>query len=152
MTELTTAAAVPEASVPPEIQADSPVYNASLVRRVDETESLAYFWVRFDGEPTPFEAGQYMTIGVMVEGRIVQRPYSVASPPSVAGSEGYELYVRLVQGGTFTPLLWRMEVGQAMRMIGPKGKFMLLPDDDRTHIFISSGTGNAPFVSMMRQL
>ena len=37
-------------------------------------------------------------------------------------------------------------------MIGPKGKFMLQPDDDRTHIFISSGTGNAPFVSMMRQL
>ena len=37
-------------------------------------------------------------------------------------------------------------------MIGPKGKFMLEPDDDRTHLFISSGTGNAPFVSMMRQL
>ncbi len=37
-------------------------------------------------------------------------------------------------------------------MIGPKGKFMLQPDDDRTHIFISSGTGNAPFVSMIRQL
>jgi len=134
------------------IEPDAPQYNARLIRRVDQNDSLAYFWVRFDGEPTLFEAGQYMTIGVMVEGRIVQRPYSVASPPSVAGSEGYELYVRLVQGGTFTPLLWRMEVGQAMRMIGPKGKFMLLPDDDRTHIFISSGTGNAPFVSMMRQL
>jgi ferredoxin--NADP+ reductase len=134
------------------IEPDAPQYNARLIRRVDENDSLAYFWVRFDGEPTHFEAGQYMTIGVMVDGRIVQRPYSVASPPSVAGSEGYELYVRLVQGGTFTPLLWRMEVGQAMRMIGPKGKFMLLPDDDRTHIFISSGTGNAPFVSMMRQL
>jgi ferredoxin--NADP+ reductase len=39
-----------------------------------------------------------------------------------------------------------------MRMIGPKGKFMLKPDDDRTHIFVSSGTGNAPFISMMRQL
>jgi ferredoxin--NADP+ reductase len=134
------------------IEPDAPQYNARLIRRVDENDSLAYFWVKFDGEPTPFEAGQYMTIGVMVEGRIVQRPYSVASPPSVAGSDGYELYVRLVQGGTFTPLLWRMDVGQAMRMIGPKGKFMLLPDDDRTHIFISSGTGNAPFVSMMRQL
>ena len=134
------------------IDAEAPQYNAHLVRRVDENDSLAYFWVKFDGEPTPFEAGQYMTIGVMVEGRIVQRPYSVASPPAVAGSEGYELYVRLVQGGTFTPLLWRVEVGQAVRMIGPKGKFMLLPDDDRTHIFISSGTGNAPFVAMMRQL
>ena len=127
-------------------------YNASLVRREDESESLAYFWVRFDGDPTPFEPGQYMTIGVVVDGKMVQRPYSVASPPVSAGTEGYEFYVRLVEGGTFTPLLWRMEIGQRMRMIGPKGKFLLQPDDDRTHIFISSGTGNAPFVSMMKQM
>jgi ferredoxin/flavodoxin---NADP+ reductase len=127
-------------------------YNASLVRREDESESLAYFWVRFDGEPTPFEPGQYMTIGVVVDGKMVQRPYSVASPPVSAGTDGYEFYVRLVEGGTFTPLLWRMEIGQRMRMIGPKGKFLLQPDDDRTHIFISSGTGNAPFVSMMKQM
>jgi ferredoxin--NADP+ reductase len=135
-----------------EVAADAPVYNASLVRRVDDSDSLAYFWVRFDGEPTPFEAGQYMTIGVLAGERIVQRPYSVASPPAVAGTEGYEFYVRRVQGGTFTPILFDLEVGQRMRMIGPKGKFTLLPDDDRIHIFISSGTGNAPFVAMMRQL
>lgn len=137
---------------------DAPQYNASLVRRDDATESLGTFWVRFDDEPTPFTAGQYMTIGVFVEGeagaqpRIVQRPYSVASPPAVAGDEGYEMYVRLVEGGQFTPLLWRLPVGHGMRMIGPKGKFTLDPDDDRTHLFISSGTGNAPFVAMMRQL
>ena len=140
------------------IVADAPQYNASLVRRDDATESLSTFWVRFDADPTPFTAGQYMTIGVFVEGeagappRIVQRPYSVASPPAVAGSDGYEMYVRLVEGGQFTPLLWRLPVGHRMRMIGPKGKFTLEPDDDRTHLFISSGTGNAPFVAMMRQL
>ena len=39
-----------------------------------------------------------------------------------------------------------------MRIIGPKGKFTLAPDDDRIHLFISSGTGNAPFVAMMREL
>ncbi len=139
-------------AAPGVIEREAPQYNAHLVRREDETESLAYFWVRFDGEATPFEAGQYMTIGVMVDGRIVQRPYSVASPPAVIGSDGYEFYVRLVNGGTFTPLLWDLPVGHAMRMIGPKGKFTLREDDDRTHIFISSGTGNAPFVSMMRQL
>jgi NAD(P)H-flavin reductase len=82
----------------------------------------------------------------------VQRPYSVASPPAVAGTDGYEMYVRLVEGGLFTPLLWRLPIGHRMRMIGPKGKFTLEPDDDRTHLFISSGTGNAPFVAMMRQL
>jgi ferredoxin-NADP reductase len=140
------------AADPRVIDAEAPQYNARLIRRIDETDSLAYFFVRFDGEPTPFEPGQYMTIGVMVEGKLIQRPYSVASPPVVAGDDGYEFYVRLVQGGLFTPLLWKMPIGQGMRMIGPKGKFVLKPDDDRTHIFISSGTGNAPFVSMMRQL
>lgn len=134
------------------IAAEAPQYNARLVGRVDETESLAYFQVKFDGEPTPFVAGQYMTIGVLVDERIVQRPYSVASAPGAVDADGYELYIRLVRGGTFTPLLWRLSVGHPLRMIGPKGKFTLLPDDDRTHIFISSGTGNAPFVAMIRQL
>jgi len=133
------------------IDPDAPQYNATLVRREDQHESLAYFWVRMDGEATPFEAGQYMTIGVMVDGRIVQRPYSVASAPRNA-ADGYEMYVRLVDGGTFTPLLWRLPVGHRMRIIGPKGKFTLAPDDERIHLFISSGTGNAPFVAMMREL
>jgi ferredoxin-NADP reductase len=134
------------------IATDDERYNATLVRREEQVDSLAYFWVRFDGDPTPFEPGQYMTIGVFVDGKIVQRPYSVASPPGVAGDTGYEFYLRLVMGGTFTPLLWGLPVGHRMRMIGPKGKFILQPDDERTHIFISSGTGNAPFVAMMRQL
>ena len=139
-------------TVPRTIDPAAEVYNASLVRREDETDSLSYFWVRFDGEPTPFIPGQYMTIGVMADGRILQRPYSVASPPVVAGTEGYEFYVRRVHGGAFTPVLFDLPVGHRMRMIGPKGKFTLLPDDDRTHIFISSGTGNAPFIAMMKQL
>ena len=147
-----TSAAPAIPSAPRVIEREAPQYNARLVRREDATDSLASFWVRFDGEPTPFEPGQYMTIGVMVDGRIVQRPYSVASPPAVIGTEGYEFYIRLVEGGQFTTLLWELPLGQAMRMIGPKGKFTLVEDDDRTHIFISSGTGNAPFVSMMRQL
>jgi ferredoxin--NADP+ reductase len=133
------------------IEPDAPQYNAALVRREDQHESLAYFLVRMDGDATPFLAGQYMTIGVMVDGRIVQRPYSIASAPSSA-NDGYEMYVRLVEGGTFTPLLWELPVGHRMRIIGPKGKFMLEPDDDRVHVFISSGTGNAPFIAMMREL
>ena len=146
VTELVNAAA------PGVVAPDDERYNASLVRRVDQHENLAYFWVRFDGDPTPFEPGQYMTIGVFVDGRIVQRPYSVASAPVDAGDTGYEMYLRLVQGGTFTPVLWDLPVGHRMRMIGPKGKFMLEPDDDRVHLFVSSGTGNAPFIAMMRQM
>ena len=67
-------------------------------------------------------------------------------------TEGYEMYVRLVPVPRFTTLLWRLPLGHRMRMIGPKGRFMLEPDDDRTHLFVSTGTGIAPFISMCRQL
>ena len=78
------------------IEPDAPIYNATLVRREDHTDELAYFWVRFDGDPTPFAPGQYMTTGVVVDGKLLQRPYSVASPPQVSGTDGYEFYVRVV--------------------------------------------------------
>src|SRR5919204_323663 len=65
---------------------------------------------------------------------------------------GGSLGQRGCDGGAFTPLLWQLPVGHRMRMIGPKGKFTLEPDDDRIHLFISSGTGNAPFIAMMRML
>ncbi|HUR16471.1 MAG TPA: FAD-binding oxidoreductase, partial [Candidatus Limnocylindrales bacterium] len=133
------------------ISTESIHYNARLTRRVDLTESLGFFWVAYDGEPINFEPGQYLTIGVESNGKLIQRPYSVASSPREKDG-GYEFYIRLVNGGLFTPLLWRLPEGHGMSMRGPKGKFVLEPDDDRQHVFISSGTGIAPFVSMMKTM
>jgi ferredoxin/flavodoxin---NADP+ reductase len=133
------------------IEPDADAYNATLVKRVDLTDDLAYFWVRMDGSATPFECGQYMTTGVLTDGKLLQRPYSVASAPSVADTEGYELFVRHVPVIRFTTALWRLEVGHRMRIIGPKGKFLLEPDDTRTHLYVSTGTGIAPFLSMIRE-
>jgi ferredoxin-NADP reductase len=133
------------------IDVSAPQYNARLVRRIDQTDDLGYFWVRLDGDPVAFDPGQYLTIGVFADGKLVQRPYSVASAPRVAGTEGYEFYVRLVPIQRFTTLLWRLPIGHSMRLIGPKGKFLLEPADTRTHLYISTGTGIAPFISMVRE-
>ena len=131
-----------------DISEDAEQYNSSLVRRVDQTHDLATFWVRTDGPPIAFDPGQYLTIGVYADGKLVQRPYSVASAPVVAGTDGYEFYVRLVPILRFTTLLWRLPIGHRMRIIGPKGKFLLEPQDRRTHVFVSTGTGIAPFISI----
>ncbi len=133
------------------IESAAPQYNATLVRREDHGPDLASFWVKMDGEPIPFEPGQYMTIGVFADGKLWQRPYSVASAPSQAGIDGYEFYVRHVPIIRFTTLLWRLRPGARMRMIGPKGRFMLEPTDSRLHVYVSTGTGLAPFVSMIRE-
>ena len=133
------------------IAVDAPEYNATLVKRVDHTADLASFWVKLDGDPVRFEPGQYITIGAIADDKVWQRPYSVASPPAVAGSEGYELYVRLVPLVRFTTLLWRLQPGARLQMSGPDGGFTLGPGDRRTHLYVSTGTGIAPFISMIRE-
>ncbi len=132
------------------IESEDERYDAEIVKRIDYTHDLARIWVKYRREPVHFEPGQYMTIGVFADGKLWQRPYSIASSPREAGTVGYEMYVRLVPIIRFTTLLWRLPVGHGLRMIGPKGKFMLEPDDDRTHLFVSTGTGIAPFISMIR--
>jgi len=126
-------------------------YNATLVHREDLTDDLAYFRVKVDGPATPFVPGQYMTLGVVADGKMLQRPYSIASAPSSADILGYEMFVRHVPVVRFTTALWRLQVGHRARLIGPKGKFMLEPDDERTHLYVSTGTGIAPFLSMIRE-
>ena len=133
------------------IASEHEAYNCRLVKRVDQTDDLAYFWVKSDGPPIAFEPGQYLTIGAFADGKLVQRPYSVASAPVESSDGGYEFYVRLVPILRFTTLLWRLPIGHGMRIIGPKGRFLLEPKDARTHLFVSTGTGIAPFMSMIRQ-
>lgn len=127
-------------------------YNATLVYREDVNADLAYFRVKLDNPATPFIPGQYMTIGVVTDEKMLQRPYSIASAPETADTLGYELFVRHVPVVRFTTALWRLRVGHRMRMIGPKGKFTMESDDSLTHLYVSTGTGIAPFLAKLRQV
>lgn len=129
----------------------TPSYDATIVDRVDLTDTIASFRVRSDGPPLPFVPGQYVTIGCVAEDRLVQRPYSIASSARRL-DDGYELYVRLVPGGALTPLLFSTRPGDRVSLKRPKGRFTLKPDDARTHLFIATGCGLAPFMSMLRTL
>jgi ferredoxin--NADP+ reductase len=133
------------------IAAEAPEYNATLVKRVDYTHELASFWIRPDGPPVAFSAGQYVTVGAIADDILWQRPYSVASPPYVVGSEGYELYVRHVPVVHFTTLLWRLPLGARLWVSEPAGAFTLDPGDRRTHLYLATGTAIAPFLSMIWQ-
>lgn len=123
--------------------------NATLVGRVDVSESIARFFVRPD-VPAPFVPGQYLSLGVSIDGRLLQRPYSTAVAPGSAGD--HEFLIRRVRDGAFTPLLWDLPVGQRVRLGRAKGLFMLQPEDRRTHLFVATGTGLAPFISMLQVL
>ena len=89
-----------------------------------------------------FAAGQRITVQ---EGDI-ERDYSLVSPP---GGPTLALCIRLVEGGSLSPILAGKEIGAKIRFTGPHGYF-LFRSSDRPAVFVATGTGIAPFVSMAR--
>jgi ferredoxin/flavodoxin---NADP+ reductase len=125
-------------------------YNGRLSRWEEIAPGLAIVGVEALESPFPFEPGQYATLGLMgPAGKLIQRPMSISS--SADDLSEYEFFIRRVEGGALTPLLWERAVGDPINIKGAKGKF-LLQDDGHRALFVASGTGLAPFMSMIETL
>lgn len=122
--------------------------NATLVERRDLTAHVASLFVRPDAPGQPYAPGQYATLGLADGDRVIQRPYSMAAPHAVDGA--WEFHVRRVRGGALTERLWDVPLGGRLRLGAPRGRFTTDPGDRRTHLFVATGTGIAPFVAMIR--
>jgi ferredoxin--NADP+ reductase len=99
-----------------------------------------------------FEPGQWATLGLPDpegEGRFLKRVYSIASEP---GQPHLEFYIQLVKEGEFTTRLWHLHPGDRL-WLAPNiaGFFTLEPVPPGADLaLIATGTGLAPFVSMLR--
>jgi ferredoxin/flavodoxin---NADP+ reductase len=123
-----------------------PLELATIVRRQDFTADLFVLWLR-PQYPLSFTAGQYVTIGVGG----IERPYSIVSAPQDTLIELFIERVPPEQGGTLTPILHGLRVGDTVRMRSKaKGLFTLNPTV-RHHVMVATVTGIAPYVSMIRQ-
>jgi ferredoxin/flavodoxin---NADP+ reductase len=146
--------------------ASSDPTNATLIERHDLNSTLSIVRVRPDSGRVPdFAPGQFITLGLprprppevatlrpLRPGRtpMTKRAYSISSPPHE--TESYELFVVLVTAGKLTPKLWTLNVGDRLWMDDQaKGEFTLAGvPDDRDLVMVSTGTGVAPFMSMLR--
>ena len=132
------------------ITPDERFYPARVTRRVDFAPDLWAFRVQ-PGEHFNFTPGQFATLGLEVDGKRIERPYSIVSSPS---EDEVEFFIELVPEGKLTPSLYKLQPGDPllMRKI-PKGKFTLQTGDGRiNHLLVSTVTGVAPFVSIIRTL
>lgn len=96
----------------------------------------------------PYTAGQYIGFRVPQAGKdkLASRLYSLASAPSEQG------IVRLVYnyvGGPGTSYLRSLEVGKTTPFKGPYGSFVLNTQSTRNVLMVATGTGIAPFLSML---
>ncbi len=99
--------------------------------------------------PYAFEAGQFISViipGAGPKGRDLRRAYSIASAPE---TRPVELCVKLVEGGPGTNYLYTLRPGDVFRGFAPYGDFVFEPKAGRHACFIATGTGIAPFRSMI---
>ncbi len=126
--------------------------NAEVIDRQQLNEELAIIKVRPDSGAAPlFEPGQYAELSVLDNSpKIIRRAYSIASSPLERGH--LEFYFVLVPDGAISPKLWELKVGERL-WLGPKvkGKFTLeeLPQG-KDLVMVATGTGIAPYISMLR--
>jgi NAD(P)H-flavin reductase len=97
-------------------------------------------------EPVDFEPGQFFMLKVPGLEKPVNRSYSVASPPKLKGR--FALCIKLVPGGKASEYLRSAKIGDEMEFMCPFGHFKL-KDVDKDIVMVSTGTGLAPFMSML---
>ncbi|MFQ5722969.1 MAG: ferredoxin--NADP reductase [Terriglobia bacterium] len=124
--------------------------EAEIVERRDFSPDLWAVRVKA-AEPLRFQPGQYATFGVVDGDKVIERPYSMASSPY---EDTLEFFFELVPEGALTPRLYRLQPGDklVMRKVA-KGRFTLdTKSGHKKHLQVSTVTGLAPYVSMVRTL
>ena len=111
------------------------------------TETL--FSLRIEGAPLSFRAGQFVRIALDVDGQRVARAFSFVNPPQ---DPVLEFYGVIVPEGPLSPRLAKLRPGDALHVAPNPAGFLVLAEipDAETLWLISTGTGIAPFLSILR--
>jgi ferredoxin--NADP+ reductase len=111
------------------------------------TETL--FSLRVEGAPLKFQAGQFVRIALDIEGQRVARAFSFVNPPQ---DPLLEFYGVIVPEGPLSPRLARLRAGDALYVAPNPAGFLVLSEvpDAETLWLVSTGTGLAPFLSLLR--
>ncbi len=117
-----------------------------------ETPNAATIVIKPGWEWEGHEPGQYLRIGMAVDGIHHWRAYSLTSDP--ARPDGcISITPKLVETGKVSPFLVRhARAGAIVRLGGVEGTFVLPDPLPERILFISAGSGITPIMSMVRSL
>lgn len=144
----------------------APMLNSTVAKRLDVTKDLMILTIAPDAGVPKFLPGQYVAIGlpgsapryemgpeekeVHAPDKLIKRAYSIGSAPD--DGKHLEFYIAIVPDGALTSRLATIREGDRL-YVAPKitGTFTLdgLPADHNLAL-VSTGTGIAPFISMLR--
>ena len=98
-----------------------------------------------------YKPGQFITLEVPIDGKIVRRSYTISSSPS----RPYTLTITVKRARNSTVSKWLHEnvtPGFEMDIAGPNGKFSCFHGPAEKLLLIAAGSGITPIMSMLRWL
>ena len=131
-----------------------PWRTGKVIQIVDETYNTKRFWIAVDAMASfDFIPGQFVTLDLPIHEKVNKRwrSYSISSWPD--GTNVFELVIVLDKKGVGTPYLFeQVGVGSELSFRGPQGVFTLKESLDKELFMICTGTGIAPFRSMINHI
>jgi len=142
------------------LQLANPLWSARELRgRVldvrRETEDSATLVIKPGwGFTFDYQPGQYVGIGLLVDGRWRWRSYSLTSAPVTSGrSRTITIAVKAMpEGFLSTHLVGGVAPGTVVRLAAPQGNFVLPDPAPASLLFLTGGSGITPVMSMLRTL
>lgn len=136
----------------------NPLWSARELRGrvekvVPETADAATLVIRpgwgwsFDHQP-----GQYIGIGVEVDGRFHWRSYSLSSPPKTSRRRITITVKAMPEGFLSEHLVRGLAPGTMVRLAEPQGDFVLTDPPPQRLLFLTGGSGITPVMAMLRML
>ncbi|WP_019971329.1 ferredoxin reductase [Mycobacterium sp. 141] len=103
-----------------------------------------------------YEPGQYIGIGVLMDGRWRWRSYSLTSVPDkhpIADQRTIAITVKAMPEGFLSShLVNGLAPGTVVRLAAPQGNFVLPDPAPASVLFLTAGSGITPVMSMLRTL
>ncbi len=131
-----------------------PWRTAKVIKVVNETFNTRRYWLQVpELESFNFKPGQFVTLDLPIHEKKNKRwrSYSIASWPD--GSNVFELVIVLMEDGAGTTYLFNeVKEGSELLFRGAQGVFTLPDALDDDYYLICTGTGIAPFRSMLHNI
>ncbi len=97
-----------------------------------------------------YQAGQYITLLLNINGREVRRPYSLSSFNGIDPLPF--ITVKLIENGEVSRFLHhKIQIGDTLNILPPNGRFTLPVIIPSTLFFLAAGSGISPILGLVKQ-
>ena len=127
-----------------------PLEIHEVINETPDTMSLVFHVPDELKDTFAYQAGQYLTLAVEINGHEERRAYSISSAPF----EGLlKVSVKKVADGTVSRFICEhVKQGDTIKVMPPEGRFTFSFDADqrRAFYFIAAGSGITPIISLIK--